>query len=178
MSTSNTVGCAVHRVTMCDLADLEGQVLAGSSRVLISQQRIDTFADATNDHQWIHVDPVRAAQGPFGTTIAHGYLTLSLAVELFWGILEVTDSVQVINYGLNKVRFPAPVPVDSEVGATATVLSVDPVPGGHQLTVKLTFDVAGIDRPVCVCEMILRYFGDSPDSTTNGTNETNGGGNA
>lgn len=146
---------------MKDLPTLAGKALGASSRVVITQDRINTFAEATNDHQWIHVDPERAARGPFGTTIAHGYLTLSLAVELFWGILEVTDSEQVINYGLNKVRFPAAVPVDSSVGATATVTSVDEVPGGYQLTIGLTFDVEGIARPVCVCEMIIRYLGET-----------------
>ena len=164
MSSGESTTNVPHKVRMGDLPGLAGEVLGASSRVVITQDRINTFADATNDHQWIHVDPERAARGPFGTTIAHGYLTLSLAVELFWGILEVTDSEQVINYGLNKVRFPAAVPVDSAVGATASVVSVDPVAGGYQLTVALTFDVEGIDRPVCVCEMILRYLGDPSDN--------------
>ncbi len=163
MSSSNSGVHTPRKVRMGDLPGLAGQVLGASSRVVVTQDRIDTFADATNDHQWIHVDPERAAQGPFGTTIAHGYLTLSLAVELFWGILDVTDSEQVINYGLNKVRFPAAVPVDSAVGATATVVAVEPVAGGYQVTVGLTFDVPGIARPVCVCEMIFRYLGGSTD---------------
>ncbi|WP_182360084.1 MaoC family dehydratase [Tomitella gaofuii] len=151
----------LRRVRLTDLPSLAGRQLGASRRVLIDQQRIDGFADATGDHQWIHVDPERAKNGPFGTTIAHGYLTLSLAVELFWDILEVTGSEQVINYGLDKVRFPAPVPVDSEVGATATVDAVDPIQGGYQVAVSLVFDVPGIERPVCVCRMILRYLGDT-----------------
>lgn len=161
MSTQTSTVHAPRKVRMNDLPGLAGKELGASSRVVITQDRINTFADATNDHQWIHVDPERAARGPFGTTIAHGYLTLSLAVELFWGILEVTDSEQVINYGLNKVRFPAPVPVDSAVGATATVTAVDEVAGGYQLTIGLAFDVEGVARPVCVCEMIIRYLGDT-----------------
>ena len=164
MSLSSSVIGGPRKVRMADLPGLAGKVLGASGRVEITQERINTFADATNDHQWIHVDSERAAQGPFGTTIAHGYLTLSLAVELFWGILEVTDSEQVINYGLNKVRFPAPVPVGSSVGATATVTAVDEVPGGYQLTVGLVFQTEGGGRPVCVCEMILRYMGGTDEA--------------
>lgn len=146
-------------VTMSELPGLAGTRLGSSATVEIPQDRIDTFAEATGDRQWIHVDPVRAKDGPFGTTIAHGYLTLSLAVELFWGILDVTDCEQVLNYGLNKVRFPAPLPVGSRVGATAELLTVEPCSGGYQLTVRLTFEADGVPRPVCVAEMLLRYYG-------------------
>ncbi|MFE3290075.1 MaoC family dehydratase [Rhodococcus sp. NPDC059234] len=145
---------------MAELPELAGKSLGASSRVLITQERINLFADATNDHQWIHVDPDRARSGPFGTPIAHGYLTLSLAVELFSHLLDVTDCAQVINYGLDRVRFPAPVPVDSSVGAVADVTSVEPCAGGYQLAATLTFDAQGIDRPVCVAQMIVRYLGD------------------
>ncbi|QDQ96163.1 MaoC family dehydratase [Tomitella fengzijianii] len=148
------------RVRLADLPSLVGESLGPSRRILIDQERINGFADATGDHQWIHVDPERAKDGPFGTTIAHGYLTLSLAVDLFWDVLDVTGSDQVINYGLEKVRFPAPVPVGSEVGATATIDSVDAIAGGYQVGVTLVFDVPGIERPVCVCATILRYLGD------------------
>ncbi|EGD53281.1 MaoC family dehydratase [Gordonia neofelifaecis] len=162
MPNSNaTSPTATRKIGIADLPSLAGQDLGASSRIRITQQQIDTFADATNDHQWIHVDPVRAKNGPFGTTIAHGYLTLSLAVPLFWDLLDVDGATQIINYGLNKVRFPAPVPVDSEVGATARVVSVDEIAGGYQLTVGLTFTVEGSERPVCVCEMIVRYLGDT-----------------
>lgn len=147
-----------HKISFADLPSLAGQDLGASRTLRITQEQIDTFADATQDHQWIHVDPERAKNGPFGTTIAHGYLTLSLAVPLFWDILDVDGAAQVINYGLNKVRFPAPVPVDSEVGASAHVKSVDEVAGGYQLTVVLTFNVVGGERPVCISEMILRYL--------------------
>lgn len=149
---------ATHRVTMAHLPDLAGTRLGASSRIPVTQDRICQFADATGDHQWIHVDPERARSGPFGTTIAHGYLTLSLAVEIFSGLLEVTDCAQVINYGLDKVRFPAPVPVGSSVGAVADVTSVEPCAGGYQLAVTLTFDASGVERPVCVAQMILRYL--------------------
>ncbi|MGB3698420.1 MAG: MaoC family dehydratase [Gordonia sp. (in: high G+C Gram-positive bacteria)] len=148
-----------HRISVAELPSLAGRDLGTSQRIRITQEQIDAFAAATGDHQWIHVDPERAKDGPFGTTIAHGYLTLALAVPLFWEILDVDDATQIINYGLNKVRFPAPVPVDSEVGASARILAVDPVRGGSQLTVALTFTAAGIDRPVCVAEMIIRYLG-------------------
>ncbi|ALG86213.1 MaoC family dehydratase [Gordonia phthalatica] len=147
-------------IGIADLPSLVGRHLGTSKRIRITQQQIDTFADATGDHQWIHVDTERAATGPFGGTIAHGYLTLSLAVPLFWDLLQVDDATQVINYGLNKVRFPAPVPVDSEVGAEAHVVAVDAIKNGWQLTVGLTFTIEGVERPVCVCEMIIRYLGD------------------
>ncbi|MBM7365570.1 MaoC family dehydratase [Gordonia hydrophobica] len=158
-STVTSTTTPARSVRLADLPSLAGQDLGASARIRITQEQIDTFADATNDHQWIHVDAERAKKGPFGTTIAHGYLTLSLAVPLFWDLLDVDDATQVINYGLNKVRFPAPVPVDSEVGATAHVAAVEPVTGGFQLTVGLTFTIEGLDRPVCVCEMIIRYLG-------------------
>ncbi|MFF0815578.1 MaoC family dehydratase [Rhodococcus sp. NPDC003318] len=143
---------------MANLPGLAGTSLGASRPILITQDRINQFAAATGDHQWIHVDPVRAAAGPFGTTIAHGYLTLSLAVELFFDLLEVTDSAQVINYGLDKVRFPAPVPVGSSVTAVADITSVSPCAGGHQLATTLTFTATGVDRPVCIAQMIVRYL--------------------
>lgn len=148
-------------ITMADLPGLVGTRLGTSRSVVVGQDMIDLFADATGDHQWIHVDPQRAAHGPFGTTIAHGYLTLSLAVQLFWDILDVTDSGQVVNYGLNKVRFPAAVTVGARLSATADLLAVDPCAGGYQLTLRLTFQVDGVDRPVCVAESLLRYYGDA-----------------
>ena len=155
---------ATHSVTMTDLPELAGTRLGASSPVLVTQDRIDQFADATGDHQWIHVDPERAATGPFGTTIAHGYLTLSLAVELFFDLLEVTDSAQVINYGLDKVRFPAPVPVGSSVSAVADITSVEPCAGGYQLATTLTFTATGVERPVCIAQMILRYLTGGDDA--------------
>ena len=123
----------------------------------VTQARIDAFADATDDHQWIHVDPVRAAEGPFGTTIAHGYLTLSLCAPLVGELLaDLTSSSMSINYGTNKVRFPAPVPSGSRIRARATVASVDEVPGGDQAVIVTTVEREGGDKPVCVAEIVIR----------------------
>jgi acyl dehydratase len=143
---------------MDDLSGLVGTGLGVSERVPVTQERINQFADVTGDHQWIHVDLDRAASGPFGSTIAHGYLTLSLGPMLMAQIFEVTDAAQVINYGLNKVRFPSPVPVDSEVALTVDLTSVDEVPGGCQLTMQATFVATGQPKPVCVAEIVFRYY--------------------
>ncbi|WP_290853234.1 MaoC family dehydratase [Gordonia sp. (in: high G+C Gram-positive bacteria)] len=159
-SPDNGTPTATRRIRIAELPSLTDQELGTSKRIRITQEQVNAFADATGDHQWIHVDPERAKDGPFGTTIAHGYLTLSLTVPLFWDLLDVDDAAQIINYGLNKVRFPAPVPVGSEVSASARVVAVDAVTGGWQLTVALTFNAEGVDRPVCVAEMIMRYLGD------------------
>jgi acyl dehydratase len=145
-------------VTMAELAGLAGTRLGSSEPVVVSQKRIDIFADATGDHQWIHVDPERAERGPFGTTIAHGFLTVSLAVELLADIFEVSDCAQLVNYGLNKVRFPAPVPVGSRLHADADLTAVEPCAGGYQATVVLTFEVEGGTKPVCVAEVLLRFY--------------------
>jgi acyl dehydratase len=146
------------KLALDDLPGLVGDRLGVSEPVRVSQERINQFADATGDHQWIHVDLERAANGPFGSTIAHGYLTISLGPMLTARVFEVTDADQVINYGLNKLRFPSPVPVDSEVALTVDLTSVDEVPGGYQLTIQGTFLVTGQSKPVCVAEMVLRYY--------------------
>lgn len=124
----------------------------------IDQARIDRFADATDDHQWIHVDPDRAAAGPFGTTVAHGYLTLSMLPALTAGIGAVDGVRMGVNYGVNKVRFPAPVPVGSRIRATVELLTVDEVPGGVQLTARVTVQREGGDKPVCVAESVSRLY--------------------
>jgi acyl dehydratase len=124
----------------------------------VSQERIDTFADATGDHQWIHVDPERAARGPFGTTIAHGYLTLSLLPVLSQGVTSVDGVRMGVNYGLNKVRFPAPVPAGSRVRARFELLSVDDIEGGAQLVSRVTVEREGGDKPVCVAEAVSRIY--------------------
>ena len=154
------------RVTMQELSSLAGTRLGSSAPVVITQERIDTFADATGDRQWIHVDPVRAESGPFGTTIAHGFLTLSLAVEMLAEIFEVSDCAQVVNYGLNRVRFPAPVRVGARLHASADILAVEPCVGGYQATITLTFEVEDGARPVCVAEMLLRFYAAKPDLPT------------
>jgi acyl dehydratase len=144
--------------TLADLTALVGRDLGASSWVQIDQSRIDTFAAATDDHQWLHVDPERAKDGPFGTTIAHGYLTLSLLAPLWTEILEVREVTTKVNYGLNKVRFPAPVPVGSKLRATARLAGLEPIPGGAQLTVDATVERDGSDKPVCVAQMVLRFL--------------------
>jgi len=144
--------------TVEDLKAAVGTVVGQSDWVTVDQERINTFADATGDHQWIHVDPQRAAQGPFGTTIAHGYLTLSLIPMLSTDVVKVKDARMGVNYGLNKVRFPAPVPAGSKVRATFELVSVEDVEGGVQITSKVTIEREGGDKPVCVAETVSRSY--------------------
>jgi acyl dehydratase len=142
-----------------ELKSLPGVDLGASGWLEIGQQRVDTFADATGDHQWIHVDVERARTGPFGGTIAHGYLTLGLVIPLWEEILQVGGVSMGINYGLNRLRFPAPVPVGSKVRLHARVLSAEDVPRGVQLTVALSVEVQGGDKPAAVAEAVYRYLG-------------------
>ncbi|WP_328556434.1 MULTISPECIES: MaoC family dehydratase [unclassified Streptomyces] len=144
--------------TVDELRGAVGEQLGYTDWVEVEQKRIDLFAEATGDHQWIHVDPEKAATGPFGTTIAHGYLTLSL-LPLFGPQLIGVEGVKMgVNYGTNKVRFPAPVPVGSRLRATATITAVDDVPGGVQVSVAFTVEREGGDKPVCVAESVSRYY--------------------
>lgn len=143
---------------LSELSDAVGQELGSSSWITIEQSRIDQFAEATGDHQWIHVDPERAAAGPFGATIAHGYLTLSLIPMLTWEIYEVHGISGALNYGLDKVRFPTPVPVGSRVRATAELTAFDAVPGGGQAIVTTTIEIEGGSKPACVAATIVRFF--------------------
>lgn len=131
-----------------------GEHLGYSDWVEIDQKRIDLFAEATGDHQWIHVDPEKAKAGPFGTTIAHGYLTLSLIPMLVWQIYTVEGTKMGVNYGCNKVRFPAPVPVGSRVRAGVELVSVTPGSGGQQVVALVTIEREGADRPACVAETV------------------------
>lgn len=135
-----------------------GQHLGYSEWIVIDQQRIDLFAEATGDHQWIHVDPKRAADGPFGKTIAHGYLTLSLANLFLPEIMQVKKLSMGVNYGCEKVRFPAPVPVDSRVRGGGELISAQDVKGGVQVVVRITIDIEGGDRPGCVIDTISRFY--------------------
>ena len=135
-----------------------GEQLGYSDWLEIDQKRIDLFADATGDHQWIHVDPEKAATGPFGTTIAHGYLTLSLLPALVPQIMRVEGMKMGVNYGTNKVRFPSPVPVGSRLRATAVLKEVTEAGGGVQLTAAVTVEREGGDKPVCVAESVSRYY--------------------
>jgi acyl dehydratase len=135
-----------------------GEQLGWTEWQEIDQKRIDLFAEATGDHQWIHVDPEKAALGPFGTTIAHGYLTLSLIPSLTPQLLLVEGVKMGVNYGVNKVRFPAPVPVGSRLRATAEIADVTEVGGGIQLVTKVTIEREGGDKPVCVAETVARFY--------------------
>ena len=129
-----------------------------SSWVVVDQERIDAFADATGDHQWIHVDPERAAQGPFGTTIGHGYLTLSLIPVMSYEVLPPEEGGMGINYGVNRVRFPAPVPVGSKVRGTFRVDDVEEADWGRQSTLNVTIEREGGDKPVCVADVVFRHY--------------------
>ncbi|WP_267245866.1 MaoC family dehydratase [Streptomyces sp. PR69] len=135
-----------------------GEQLGHSDWLEIEQKRIDLFAEATGDHQWIHVDPERAAAGPFGGVIAHGYLTLSLLPVFVPQILRVEGMTMGVNYGANKVRFPAPVPVGSRLRATAVLKDVTEAGGGVQVTAVVTVEREGGEKPVCVAETVSRYY--------------------
>jgi acyl dehydratase len=144
-----------------DLPPLVGQHLGYSGYHEITQDRVDTFAEATGDHQWIHVDPERAAAGPFGGTIAHGYLTLSLGPLLIHDVLAWEHVRMGVNYGLDRVRFPSPVPVGSRIRLGAVLRGVEDVAGGGvQVAIELTFEVEGAAKPACVAELLLRYYFD------------------
>jgi acyl dehydratase len=140
-----------------ELRGYVGQRLGASPWHEVTQEQVNMFADATGDRQWIHVDPQRAAAGPFGGPVAHGFLTLSLAPLLVAEVLKVADASVTINYGLNRVRFPAPLPVGGRVRADVTCTGVDDVPGGLQATFIVTFEREGGTKPVCVAELLLRY---------------------
>ncbi len=141
-----------------ELLGAVGAHLGYSDWLEISQERIDQFADATGDHQWIHVDPERARQGPFGACIAHGYLTMSLVNLFLPQIVEVRGISMGVNYGANKLRFPAPVPVGSKLRGGAELIGVEQVKGGVQATVRVTVEIEGGEKPACVIETISRYY--------------------
>jgi acyl dehydratase len=135
-----------------------GAEFGPSSWIDVPQEKINAFADATGDHQWIHVDPERAAAGPFGGTIGHGYLTLSLIPVMSYEVLPRQEGGMGINYGLNRVRFPSPVPVGSRVRGSFRVDSVDETDWGHQAQLTATLEREGGDKPVCVAEVVFRYY--------------------
>jgi acyl dehydratase len=150
---------AMRTITGLDeLKKAEGETLGTSEWHDVSQEDIDAFADVTGDHQWIHVDPERAKDTPFGGTIAHGYYTLSLAPMFTEQVLSLDGFAFAINYGLNKVRFPAPLPVGSRVRMHAKLAALDEIPGGAQITVQVTFEREGGDKPVCVAETVARVY--------------------
>jgi acyl dehydratase len=143
---------------LSDLSSLVGELVGTSEWIAVDQKRIDLFADATNDHQWIHIDPKRAAAGPFGTTIAHGFLTLSLLPEMSASAFEVRDTRMGVNYGLGKVRFPAPVPSGSRLRGHFKLIKFEPLDGGAQLTMEVTMEREGSEKPVCVAESLARRY--------------------
>jgi acyl dehydratase len=140
------------------LRDLQGEHIGWTSWHEVDQNQVNLFADATGDHQWIHVDPERAAKGPFGAAIAHGYLTLSLAPVMLGELLTVEGMAFGVNYGCNKVRFPSPVKVGSKLRMGAEVTSVEDVSGGVQVTYTLTLETEGSTKPSCVAEVVYRYL--------------------
>ncbi len=145
--------------TLSELTALVGQQVAVSDWITITQEQVNQFAQATGDHQWIHVDVERARAGPFGAPIAHGFLTLSLIPQFFHAALEIREVGMGVNYGLNKVRFMAPVPVGSRLRARLKLLGSDPIErNGRQMTWEVTVEREGVDKPVCVAESISRRY--------------------
>jgi acyl dehydratase len=140
------------------LTDLVGGELGPTGWLELTQERVDEFARATDDQQWIHTDPERAAAGPFGGTIAHGFLTLSLCAPFLYEVMPDRGFALTVNYGVNRVRFPAPVPVGSRVRARFRVESVEEVPGGEQAVIAATVEREGGEKPVCVAELVLRLL--------------------
>ena len=145
-------------IDYAELPTLVGRDLGFSEYRLVTQEQVNTFADATDDHQWIHVDPERAASGPFGAPIAHGFLTLSLAIAFWTELLEVDGVTTKVNYGLDKVRFPAPVTVGSRIRMSAVVAEVAEVPGGYQLAVDQTIEIDGSMKPAVVVRGLYRFY--------------------
>lgn len=149
-------------IAMADLESRSGEVLGQSSWRRITQEDVSAFARLTGDEQWIHVDPERAKAGPFGATVAHGYFTLSLSTLFLDEVLTVSGAGLVLNYGSDRVRYPAPVPVDSRVRALIELAAVKPLDGGVQTTYRLTFEVEGQRKPGCVADIVYRYYADFP----------------
>ncbi|HEX4817331.1 MAG TPA: MaoC family dehydratase [Nonomuraea sp.] len=144
---------------LAELKALAGKDLGRSGWLEVTQKRVNTFADATGDHQWIHVDPERAANGPFGGTIAHGYLTLSLLIPLFAEVLDIRGVRMSVNYGLDKVRFPSPVRVGGRIRLAAEVAEVADVPGdGVQMLLDFTVEIDGAAKPACVARAVYRHY--------------------
>jgi acyl dehydratase len=142
------------------LIDRVGEDLGYSPWVTVTQKNIDDFADATGDHQWIHVDPLRAATSPLGTTVAHGYLILSIASGLLLDLFDFEEETTVLNYGLDRVRFPASMPPGSSLRMHAVITGAEPAKGGTQLQVRVTFEAREIERPVCVADIVWRVMHD------------------
>jgi acyl dehydratase len=148
----------IHITNLSSMQQRVGEELAVGDWVTVDQPMIDKFAEATGDHQWIHIDAERAKKGPFGTTIAHGFLTLSLLPRLAESAIKIDDVRMGVNYGLNRVRFPAPVPSGSRIRAHMKLLSYEPIDGGAQLVMEVTMEREGGDKPVCVAESVSRRY--------------------
>src|ERR1700722_9727332 len=156
---SNRAGPAMNTYqNLSELQALNGSILGTSDWFDIDQARIDQFAAVTGDDQWIHVDPVRAAAGPFGATIAHGHLTLSLLPVMVRTAFKMGDARMTVNYGLNRVRFPAPVPVGSRLRGHFKLMTFEPIAGGAQVVVEVTTEREGHTKPVCVAESVARHY--------------------
>lgn len=143
-----------------ELTEAVGEVVGPGRWQRVDQERVDAFAEATGDHQWIHTDPVRAAAGPYGTTVAHGYLTLALLPALLRDLYRIEGVRMVVNYGLNRVRFPAPLRTGDAVRVSAEILAVEPVAGGGQLVARVTVEPESGGRPCCVAETVTRLYRD------------------
>lgn len=141
-----------------ELLGLVGTDLGSSSWIEVTQRDIDLFAEATKDDQWIHTDAERAAQGPFGTTIAHGYLTLALVIPLWSELLDVRNAGMAVNYGLNRLRFPAPVPSGGRVRLSATIAGAREVTGGVEVIADMSMEVEGSEKPACVLQAVYRFY--------------------
>lgn len=141
-----------------DIATAAGKDLGYSDYRVVTQEQVNTFADATDDHQWIHTDPEKAKEGPFGGPIAHGYLTLSLQIAFWSELFDVTGVKTRVNYGLEKVRFPSPVPVGSKIRMKATIAEVDEVKGGYQIAVDQVIEVEGASKPAVVSRGLYRFY--------------------
>jgi acyl dehydratase len=158
MTTNTTGGTPVVIHGVQGLIDRAGETLGVSDWVDVSQEKVDTFAKLTGDEQWIHVDPERAATGPFGATVQHGFFTLSLSTGLLDQVFRVDDVSVVLNYGLNKVRFTAPLKVGSRTRMHVTIADVQPVPGGVTVVYQLSYEVEGQQKPCCVADLVFRYL--------------------
>ena len=141
-----------------ELKALIGTHVGYGEYLIVTQEAVNQFADATGDHQWIHIDPVRAAAGPFGGTIAHGYMTLSLIPALLNGVMQVAGVKMGVNYGSNKVRFTSPVLVGSQVRAGSTLVSVEEFPGGAQVTMDVVIEIKDAPKPACFAQVVTRYY--------------------
>ena len=153
-----TVEAGPRHLTTAQLAALTGQALGCSDWHVVAQADANAFGAATRDEQWIHVDPQRAAHGPFGRTIAHGYLTLALATSLVDEVFEVTDAMMVVNYGVDRVRFPAPLPLGAHVRAEISLTALTEFAGGVQAALHLVYEVRDQAKPCCVADVLLRYY--------------------